>query len=185
MSSQGVDPRITLHLTASQRNALLDLIAGALPSHREDQHSRDDNDQTRENPAASNELLQLVMDAEPSRESSYAPATHSIVRGYFALGERERERLRNELPGELSFYHVPPVLQNGIIRYLVDGVLPEGFLQAVLCNNLVQSCRQADSAHIYHLRDVVDCLTACAPPESWGSRERVLAWTSTPERFEY
>jgi hypothetical protein len=184
MSAQGVEPRITLHLTASQRNALLDLIAGALPSQREDQHSHD-NDQTPQDHAISGELLQIVMDAEPSRESPHPPAPHPMVRGYFALGDRERERLRNELPGELSFYHVPPVLQTGIIRYLVDGVLPEGFLQAVLCNNLVQSCRQADSAHIFHLRDVVDCLTACAPPDSWGSRERVLAWTSTPERFDY
>jgi hypothetical protein len=184
MAAQGVEPRITLHLTASQRNALLDLIAGALPSQRDDQPANEDNDPRRDPQTTSGELLQLVMDAESSRESSPAPATHPMVRGYFALGERERDRLRKELPGELSFYHVPPVLQNGIVRYLVDGVLPEGFLQAVLCNNLVQACRQVDSAHIFHLRDVVDCLTACAPPDSWGSRERVLAWTSTPERFE-
>src|SRR5262249_47636391 len=120
----------------------------------------------------------------PSRENSFVQVSHPIGRGYFALGERERERLRNELPGALSFYHVPAALQGGIVRYMVDGVLPDGFLQAVLCNNLVQACRQADSANIFRLRDVVDFLTACAPPNSWGSRERVLAWTSTPERFE-
>src|SRR5262249_17431465 len=111
MSAQGVEPRITLHLTASQRMALLDLLAGAVPLQREDQQGNDDTEAGRDSPTTSGELLQLVMDAEPSRENSFVQVSHPIGRGYFALGERERERLRNELPGELSFYHVPAALQ--------------------------------------------------------------------------
>jgi hypothetical protein len=79
---------------------------------------------------------------------------------------------------------VPEHLRGGLVRYMSDGILPGGFLQAVLCNNLMEAAARADPTSARTLVPIVQFLTDHAPASSWGSREKVLAWTTTPGRLE-
>ena len=82
---------------------------------------------------------------------------------------------------------VPEHPRDGLVRYFSSGILPGGFLQAVLCNNLPQAmARHAGSpAHAAYTIGVLHgFLFEYAPPSSWGTREKVLAWTTTPDRLE-
>jgi hypothetical protein len=79
---------------------------------------------------------------------------------------------------------IPDHLRDGLLRYFADGILPGSFLQAVLCNDLQQAIRRAAPGAILAIPELLTFLTAHAPAGSWGSREAVLAWTTTPQRLE-
>jgi len=80
---------------------------------------------------------------------------------------------------------VPPHLRGGLLRYFVAGILPGSFLQAVLCNDLVKAVRRHSGAGAaYTITVLRKFLLEHAPFEAWGSREKVLAWTTTPDRLE-
>lgn len=78
---------------------------------------------------------------------------------------------------------VPDHLRGGLLLYLQHGILPGSFLQAVLINDLAQAVLRADPEALFGLRAVVEFLLWNTPADSWGSRERVLAWTTTPDRL--
>jgi hypothetical protein len=84
----------------------------------------------------------------------------------------------------LAESHVPEHLRDGLVRYVTNGILPGGFMQAVLCNNLREAMRRGSYGGVVALPALVDFLTWHMPPEAWGSVARVLGWTSTPERLE-
>lgn len=79
---------------------------------------------------------------------------------------------------------VPENLREGLVRYFCDRILPGGFLQSVLCNELAEACRRADPFTGRCLPEVMAYLDQFATPEAWGSRDRVFAWTVTKDRFE-
>ena len=79
---------------------------------------------------------------------------------------------------------VPRHLRDGLDRYLRDRILPGGCLQSVLAADLVAFARRADPITLQALPALVCFLEFYAPPESWGDRDRVLAWTVTPDRLE-
>lgn len=79
---------------------------------------------------------------------------------------------------------VPAHLHEGLLRYLHDRILPGGFMQAVLCNDLQQAVCRADPVSLAGLRALVEFLQWDCPAEAWGSRDAVLAWTATPDRLE-
>lgn len=62
-------------------------------------------------------------------------------------------------------------------RYIEEGQLPGGFLQAVICNNLVEAFARADDINQQSLRDYANFLYNEAPASSWGSREAMEAWS--------
>jgi hypothetical protein len=95
------------------------------------------------------------------------------------------ERARIEAALEASA--VPEHLRAGLVRYLVDRILPGGFLQAVLCCDVPQAVARfagGPAAAAFTAGAVHGFLLKAAPPSSWGSRAAVLAWTSTPDRLE-
>ncbi len=98
--------------------------------------------------------------------------------------ERELVTQRLTLAMASAAYDVPDHLREGLVRYFKDGVLPGSFLQAVLCNDLTQAVSRADPRAFAGLRRLVEFLMWEAPLQSWGSRVRVLAWTTTPDRLE-
>ena len=100
------------------------------------------------------------------------------------LTDAEREALVLDVIAGLEEAGVPLHLRAGLVRYFSDGILPGSFLQAVLCNNLEQAVLRADPFSAFGLECLVRFLDACAPKGSWGSRENVLAWTTTPDRLE-
>jgi hypothetical protein len=96
---------------------------------------------------------------------------------------------RARLAAALEASAVPEHLRAGLVRYLVDRILPGGFLQAVLCGKTSEAIAVARYAGppivaLSIIADVWQFLRASAPPASWGSRAAVLAWTSTPDRLE-
>lgn len=79
---------------------------------------------------------------------------------------------------------VPKHLHGGLVRYFGEGILPGSFLQSVLTNNLTQAVLRQDVESMVELASIVRFLVAHAPAPAWGSREAVLAWSTTPERLE-
>jgi hypothetical protein len=79
---------------------------------------------------------------------------------------------------------VPHHLRPGLVRYFADGIMPGSFLQAVLVNDLTQAVRRADPESCAALGPLVTFLLMHAPSIAWGSREAVLAWTTTPDQLE-
>jgi len=53
--------------------------------------------------------------------------------------DEQREALVAEFIGHLPQSGIPDHLRDGLVRYFSDGILPGGFLQAVLCNDLAQA----------------------------------------------
>ena len=100
------------------------------------------------------------------------------------LTDAQRARLVTLLLAALATADVPEHLGGGLVRYFRDGILPGGFLQAVLCNDLRQATRRGDPWALRRLADLVDVLVEVAPAAAWGSRDAVLAWTTTPDRLE-
>jgi hypothetical protein len=104
------------------------------------------------------------------------------------VSDAERERLVADLVGALPDSEIPPHLRAALVRYFVDGILPGGFLQAVLCADLPQAMARHSglgSAHAeYTIGKIYGFLLDHAPFDAWGSRAKVLAWTTTPDRLE-
>lgn len=91
---------------------------------------------------------------------------------------------RNVIRRRMKACGVPESLQGGLERYLVDRILPGGFLQAVLFNNMAEAVRRADPINQRFFAELILFLDTTAADEAWGSRDNVLAWTTTPDRLE-
>jgi hypothetical protein len=101
------------------------------------------------------------------------------------MTDAQRDQLVLEVVAALAASGIPEHLHGGLVRYFRDGILPGGFLQAVLCNHV------ADARYRYGGQDaeatiggLIRFLLDHAPFDAWGSREKVLAWTTTPGRLE-
>jgi hypothetical protein len=97
----------------------------------------------------------------------------------------ERERLVTTIVGALPDSGVPHHLRAGLVRYFSDGILPGGFMQAVLvCDYDAARARYVGPGAAAVIARLTDFLAAHAPANTWGSVETVLAWTTTPDRLE-
>ncbi len=68
------------------------------------------------------------------------------------------------------------ILEQGL-RHYVEGHIETGsFLRCVLENDLSGAVLRGDPTSVVHLRDLVLWLQSFAPPECWGSPERVRDW---------
>lgn len=100
------------------------------------------------------------------------------------LTDAQREAIVVRSLNGLVIYDVPHHLREGLLRYFSDGILPGSFLQAVLCNDLAQAVSRGDPISIAGMTSLVAFLQWSTPAMAWGSREHVLAWTTTPDRLE-
>jgi len=93
---------------------------------------------------------------------------------------------RAALVRDIRESRVPEHLRDGLVRYFADGILPGGFLQAVLCNVLEEAmARHFNPAQAAAtISTIHGFLLEHAPADAWGSRAKVLAWTTTPDRLE-
>jgi hypothetical protein len=98
--------------------------------------------------------------------------------------DAEREALVARLLEGFVACTAPDHLRTGLLRYVADGILPGGFLQAVLCNNLRETYARANFGSRGAIPALLECLTWHMPPAAWGSCEKVLTWTTTPDRLE-
>lgn len=100
------------------------------------------------------------------------------------LSDRDRDLIVSRATTGLARAGVPMHLRRGLALYFSAGILPGSFLQAVLCNNLREAWLRGDPIARRDLFCIVDFLHSWAPIDSWGSRDKVLAWTVTPDRLE-
>jgi hypothetical protein len=100
------------------------------------------------------------------------------------VSDAERQHLVATLVGALPASGIPHHLRGGLVRYFSDGILPGSFLQAVLCNDLREAIVHGNPGSEHALRPLSTFLAYHAPDVAWGSREKVLAWTTTPNRLE-
>jgi hypothetical protein len=96
----------------------------------------------------------------------------------------ERATRAAELRDGAELLAVPLNLRGGLDRYILDGILPGGFLQAVLCCDLREAALRADPVSLFALPTLVHFLEHYAPRECWGSHAAVVAYTVTPDRLE-
>ena len=74
--------------------------------------------------------------------------------------------------------YIPEHLREGVVEYIEHGHLPGDFLCAVLENDLAQAVGRADEISLRFLPNLVCYLYNLAPKGAWGSRERVLNWST-------
>lgn len=76
---------------------------------------------------------------------------------------------------------IPEHMHGALKRYIDDGILPGGFLSAVLQNNLKEAVGRADHLNMDKLPDYIRFLYNFAPSPCWGSEEKVSAWIEMHE----
>lgn len=80
------------------------------------------------------------------------------------------DRYQADMPG------VPAHLQDGLRRYLIRGIPPGHFLEAVLANDLFAAMARADDESRAGLFELVKYLYNHAPSGCLGNREAVHQW---------
>jgi len=77
---------------------------------------------------------------------------------------------------------IPPAVFAGLQRYIKNGILPGGFLTAVLQNDLIASFERADQHSKAAMEDIVTYMYNYIPMAAWGSPERVRDWSELKRR---
>jgi hypothetical protein len=70
----------------------------------------------------------------------------------------------------------PAEIRSSLAAYAEAGLMPGGFLQAVLANDLMDAVARADSFNIEMLPVIATYVREHMPPASWGSRAAVDEW---------
>ena len=81
----------------------------------------------------------------------------------------------------MSFYTfnefaIPDRMGGAITRWIENGIMPGDFLTAVLRNDLREAVGMADDENMCNLPAYVGYFYNEAPPNCWGSPEKVAAW---------
>lgn len=72
---------------------------------------------------------------------------------------------------------LPEYMHPGLIRYLEEGTRPGSFLTMVLENDFIGACGHADFNNRCYLYEYARILALDFPPESYGSKVKVQAWS--------
>ena len=72
--------------------------------------------------------------------------------------------------------NVDATLKEGLERYVEHGIVPGGFLRAVLENDFLGAVSRADVANSHNLRAIADYVYLSVPATAWGSPEAVHKW---------
>lgn len=78
--------------------------------------------------------------------------------------------------------YIPGYMMPGLQRYIEHGVLPGGFLQAVLRNDFREAVVHADAQNMPNLKAYCIYLYNEAPGPCHGSPEKVAAWVASKAR---
>jgi hypothetical protein len=76
----------------------------------------------------------------------------------------------------MNYENIKPETLDGIRRYVDDHCPPGDFLEAVLSNDLKESCWRADDANLETLIEIVHYCYNMIPSVCWGSPEKVRNW---------
>jgi hypothetical protein len=81
-----------------------------------------------------------------------------------------------ELEARLYRDGVPPSLHDGLLRYLRRGILPGGFLTAVLQGDLYKAAITADAGNFEAIGTIARALVWALPADAYGSPAKVARW---------
>jgi len=76
----------------------------------------------------------------------------------------------------IKYELLPEHIRGGTQRYIEDGVLPGGFVRAVISNDLKEAFGRADETNRLRMFDIVGFFYNEAPMDCWGSPENMTAW---------
>lgn len=79
-------------------------------------------------------------------------------------------------PDTINYAAIPPSIKRGMVDHIKHGAPTGGYLTAVLENDLARAAAKADEYSLAALRDTAAWLWNNAPPECWGSPEKVHQW---------
>jgi len=88
----------------------------------------------------------------------------------------EMKDRQEALTERMKRFNLPEQIRSGLLYYICFGVLHEGFLIAVLTNNLKDAINNANSINIKLLEEYIRFLYSEAPNDCYGSVEKVNAW---------
>ena len=71
---------------------------------------------------------------------------------------------------------IPPLVLQGIINYVEEGRPTGNFLRAVTEDRLFDAVMRADEDSLAAIKQILWVLYGEAPPQCWGSPEKVTAW---------
>ena len=79
----------------------------------------------------------------------------------------------------IDYYSAPVncALQAGLERYVEHGVMPGGFMSAVLRNDMKNAFRYADDENAQNMANIMQWIECNLPIRCWGSASRVAVWT--------
>ena len=93
------------------------------------------------------------------------------------MSERLRyEQLTAHYASKFGECGLPLYMWQGMKLYLMHGVPPGGFLQAVLSNRLASAVMKADGINNKLLPNYVNFMYTYMPSGSWGNEEKYEAW---------
>lgn len=76
----------------------------------------------------------------------------------------------------LDYSQLPGHIQEEIKDYIEQGVPCGGFVEAVICNDLKETCARADAVNRYEIFNIVNWFYNEAPSACWGSRTCYNHW---------
>lgn len=75
-----------------------------------------------------------------------------------------------------EYFPIREDLLGAMERYLNNGIMPGGFLTAVLENNLVDAFCRADMENSANLKNIAGYVYNNIPSQAWGSKEKIGKW---------
>lgn len=75
---------------------------------------------------------------------------------------------------------ISPTVMRGLVRYVRDGILPGGFLRAVISNDLMEAACRADTDNATALSDIALVIFHHCPSRCFGSAKAMAAWSAMP-----
>lgn len=85
----------------------------------------------------------------------------------------------HELNAEAARLGVPENIAQGMVSYIVLGVIPGGFCQAVIQNDLRGAISRADGWSLQRIKPIVDFMNMHAPAPCWGGEKELRAWRTS------
>lgn len=76
----------------------------------------------------------------------------------------------------LPYEKLPAGVRMPLKLYIEDGIHPGGFLEAVLCNNLINAVHHGSRENLEKLPDIVKWLYLCAPSICWRDEKKFSEW---------
>ena len=71
---------------------------------------------------------------------------------------------------------MPEYMREGIINYILHGLPPGGFLEAIICGDFFEAVRRADDNNIANLPAYATYFFNNAPMACFGSPMKMEAW---------